>query len=81
MRALGPISVFVIADYHAIVQIVGVGVDIGVIGDRRSFVNDDFSSVIEKHVFVNGAVVLDGQVCSQRKTRRRGKSLRYRRNA
>src|ERR1700682_3516946 len=57
----------VIADDHAVVEIVSVRVDVGVIGNRRSFMNDDLSPVIEQNVLVNGAIVFDGQVVTEGK--------------
>jgi len=65
--SLGADLGFVIADDHAVVEIVCVRVDVGVIGDRRSFVNDDLPAVVEQNVFVNGAIVLDRQVVAEGK--------------
>src|SRR5579864_4132805 len=49
-------------DDHAVVQIVLVGVDIGIVGDRGTLVDDELAAVIEQNVLVDGAVVLDGEV-------------------
>ena len=40
----------------------GVGVDIGVVGDTGALVEDDLSAVVEHDVFVDGAGVFDGEV-------------------
>src|SRR4051812_43347446 len=55
-----------IAHNHSIVEVVRVGIDIGVIGNRRAFTNNDFTAIIEQDVFVNYAVVLNGKVVAER---------------
>src|SRR5882724_8513072 len=54
-----------VVDDHAVVQIVVVRVDVGVVGDRRALVDDDFAAIVEQNVFVYGAVVLDGEVVAE----------------
>src|SRR5258708_23696280 len=57
----------VIADDHPVIEIVRVRVDVGVVGNRRSFMNNDLSAVIEQNVLVNGAIVFDRQVVTEGK--------------
>ena len=66
MRALRPDLSLCIGDDHAVIQIMFMRIDIGVVGDRRAFMNDHLATVIEQHVFVDGAVVFDGQVVTIR---------------
>ena len=57
---------FLVVDDHAIVEVVGVRVHVGIVRNRRTLVNDDFAAIIQQHVFVDGAVVFDGQVVAKR---------------
>ena len=41
-------------------------VDVCVVGDRTTLVDDDLTAIIEQNVFVDSAIVLDGQVVSER---------------
>src|SRR6266568_6570702 len=56
--SLGPDFGLVIVHDHAVIQIVGVGVNVGVVGDGTAFMYDDLSAIVEQHVFMDGAVVL-----------------------
>ncbi len=56
---------FVVRHDHAVVQVVGVGVDVGVVGDGAAGVDDDLAAVVEQDVFVDGAVVFHRQVVAE----------------
>ena len=48
--------------FGLVVDVVGVRVDVGVVGDAGAFVEDDLAAVVEQDVLVDGAGVLDGEV-------------------
>ena len=50
---------------HAVVEVVGVRVNICVVGNRAALVNDDLTAVVQQNVFVDGAIVLDRQVIAE----------------
>src|ERR1700740_2367886 len=56
-----------IRDNHAIVQVVSMGVNVRVVRDGAAFVDDDLATIIEQHIFVDGAVVLHRQVVAKGK--------------
>src|SRR6266508_4395571 len=43
----------------------GVGVDVGVVGDRNVVAEDDFAPVVDQHVPVNRHTVADGEVVAE----------------
>jgi ribose 5-phosphate isomerase len=45
---LGANLCFVVANNHAVIEIVGVRIDIGVVGDGTAFMNDDFAAIVEQ---------------------------------
>src|ERR1700679_1716082 len=51
-----------VGDVGLVVDVVGVGVDVGEIGDAGAFVEDDLAAVVEHNVFMDGAAVFDGEV-------------------
>src|SRR5258708_16216999 len=51
-----------VGDDHAVIQVVLVGVDIGVVGYGAAGVHDDLSTVIQQYILVDHAVVFDRQV-------------------
>ncbi len=65
MRALRADLGFLVGDDHAVVQIVGVRIDVGVIGDRTALMDDDLAAIVEQNVFVDGAIVFDRQVVAE----------------
>src|SRR6266567_1789320 len=44
------------------VDVMGVGVDVGVVGDAGALVENDLATVVEHDVFVDGAPVADGEI-------------------
>src|SRR6478752_7387343 len=57
----------VIADDHAVIEIMGVGIHIGIVGNGTAFMNDDLAPIIQEHVLVNCAIIFDRQVVAKRK--------------
>src|ERR1051326_8442968 len=57
---------FTVGNDHSVIQVVIVGIDVGIIGNRAVFVNNDFAPIIQQHVLVDRAVILDGQVVAVR---------------
>ena len=55
----------VIANDHAVVEIMGMGINISVVGDGTASVNDELAAIIQQNVFVDGAIVLDRQVVAE----------------
>jgi hypothetical protein len=51
-----------VGDVRLVVDVVGVRVDVGVVGDAGSFVQDDLAAIVEQDVLVDGAGVFDGEV-------------------
>ena len=51
---------------HSVIQVVIMGINVGVIGNRAVFMNDDFASIVQQHVLVDRAVIFDGQVVAVR---------------
>src|SRR5579859_6868813 len=49
---------------HAVVEVVLVGVHVGVVGNGAALMDHDFAPVIEQNVLVNHAVVFDREVVS-----------------
>src|SRR5512144_210651 len=47
---------------HSVIQVMVVGIDVGVIGNRAAFVDHDFAPVVQQDVFVDYAIVFNGQV-------------------
>ena len=56
---------FVIADDHSVVQIMGMRVHVGVVGDGTARVDDEFAAVVEQNLFVNGAIVFNGEAVAE----------------
>src|SRR5581483_671886 len=49
----------VIANDHAIIEIVRMSVNIGIIGDRAALMNNQLATIVEQNVFMNSAIVFD----------------------
>ena len=51
-----------VGNNHAIVQIMRMRINIGIVGNRTAFMNDDFATIIKQNIFVDGAIVFNCQV-------------------
>src|SRR5947209_11056456 len=56
---------FLISDDHAVIQIVGVSVNVCIVGDRTSGMNDEFTPVIKQNIFVDSAIIFHRQVVTE----------------
>src|SRR5262249_27788588 len=56
---------FLIGDNHGIVEIVRVRVNVGIIGYGSPLTDDDFATVIKQDIFVDHAIVFDGEVIAE----------------
>src|SRR5260370_20912310 len=54
-----------VGDVCLLVDVVGVAVDVGVVGDAGAVVEDDLSAVIEQDVLVDRSVVPGGEVVAE----------------
>src|SRR6516165_4859266 len=57
---------FLVVDDHAVIEVMGMGIDIGIVGDRRAGMDDDFTAIIEQNILVNRTVVFDRQIVAIR---------------
>src|SRR3984885_594290 len=51
-----------VGDVSLVVDVVGVRVDVGEVGDASAFVENDLAAIVEHDVFVDGAGIFDGEV-------------------
>src|SRR6266481_8142845 len=58
---------FSIAYDHAVVEIMIVRIDIGVIGDGAAAMNNDFSAVVQQNMPMDHAIIFHGQIVSKGK--------------